>query len=72
MESFIDHCGNADPQSLGPLGQLTHLRTLTAERARRAYRLNCFLVSLRLPANRLAFQQDEHASMSAFGLTGQE
>ena len=59
-------------EHLGPVAQLKELRTLTPERARRAFQLNRFLVALRLQEFRTLFQQDEEACMQRFCLTDQE
>lgn len=57
---------------LGPRMPLRGLVRMTPERARRGYRLTCFLTSMRDPAARAAFRADPQASMAAFGLSEAE
>jgi protocatechuate 4,5-dioxygenase alpha chain len=57
---------------LGPRVALTGLRPMTTERAQRGYRLSRFLTSMREPAQRARFGQDEAACMQDFGLTDAE
>jgi gallate dioxygenase len=62
----------ADVSLLGPTAPLRALVRMTPERAHRAYRLTCFLTSMRDPATRAAFAADGEACMVAAGLTLQE
>lgn len=57
---------------LGPTASLRGLCRMTAQRAQRGYRLNCFLTGMREPARRAAFRADPEASMAAAGLSDGE
>lgn len=53
---------------LGPTVALRGLCRMTTERAQRGFRLTQFLSSMRVPAQRTAFNQDPELCMAQFGL----
>ncbi len=57
---------------LGPIVEIRGICRYTPERARRGYRLNLFLTSMRNPDNRAAFARDPEAYMATHDLTEHE
>lgn len=69
MTSAAD--GSVD-HSLGPIVHLSGVVRYDETRARRGYRLTCFLVSMRDPLKREAFTQDPAGTMTAAQLSDTE